>query len=105
MNIENPENVIYLSAASSWEIAIKYTLGKLPLPEPPESFVPKRLARDGISSLPVEHVHALHVASLPLHHQDPFDHLLIAQAQIERIHLMTVDPKIKDYDLAILWAQ
>jgi len=63
--IVNRNNTIFLSAASSWEIAIKYSIGKLKLPEHPENFVPERLARDRISSMPIEHLHTLHVATLP----------------------------------------
>ena len=95
-------NEIYLSAASSWEIAIKYAIGELGLPEPPQDFVPKRLARDAISPLPVQHLHALHVAALPHHHKDPFDRLIISQAIIERIAIMTVDPQFKAYDVKLL---
>ena len=100
--IKNPEHEIYLSAASSWEIAIKYAIGKLPLPEAPAEFVPKRLDRDDIKPLPVHHIHALRVASLPHHHRDPFDRLLIAQAQIESAALLTADPVFNDYDLEII---
>jgi PIN domain nuclease of toxin-antitoxin system len=102
--IANADNAILLSAVSSWEIAIKHSIGKLALPEPPEQFVPKRLARDGISSLPIEHSHALRVAALPYHHHDPFDRLLIAQAQVERIALMTVDPQFRPYEVKLIWA-
>jgi PIN domain nuclease of toxin-antitoxin system len=103
--IADGRNTILLSAASSWEIAIKYALGKLPLPEPPEDFVPKRLSRDAILGLPVEHLHALRVAALPDHHRDPFDRLLIAQAQVEGIPIMTVDPQFRLYDqIEIIWA-
>lgn len=101
--IGNPNNTIFLSAASSIEIAIKYSIGKLPLPEPPERFVPKRLARDLISSLPIEHIHALHMASLPYHHRDPFDRLIISQAQVEKIPVMTVDRQFEPYDVEIIW--
>ena len=101
--IEDQDNTIYLSAASSLEIAIKYSIGKLKLPEHPERFVPKRLARDAISSLAIEHVHALHVANLPYHHRDPFDRLIISQAQIERIPIMTVDSQFNQYDVEIVW--
>jgi len=101
--IESPDNTIYLSAASSMEIAIKYSIGKLPLPEPPEQFVPKRLARDAIASLPVEHIHALHMASIPYYHRDPFDRLIISQAQIEKIPIMTVDRQFEPYEVEIIW--
>lgn len=95
-------NTLLLSAASSWEIAIKHSLGKLPLPEPPEQFVPSRMARDGITPLAVQHVHALRVAALPLHHRDPFDRILIAQAQLEGIPVMTADPVFGRYEVEII---
>lgn len=101
--IADGNNTIFLSAASSWEIAIKYALGKLPLPEPPEEFVPNRLSREAMTALPIEHLHALRVASLPPHHQDPFDRLLVAQAQVEGIPLLTVDRQLKPYDITIIW--
>lgn len=100
----DPNNTLWLSAVSSCEIAIKYALGKLPLPEPPEKFVPPRLMRDGILALPVNHTHALRVAALPLHHRDPFDRLLVAQAQVEGLCLLTTDRQFEPYDLDILWA-
>ena len=103
--IADRENQIFLSAASSWEIAIKYALGKLPLPEPPGSFVPKRLARDQMVALAVQHVHALKVAELPHHHRDPFDRLLIAQAQVERMPILTADTQFQDYGVDIIEAE
>ncbi len=103
--IGDGRNEIFLSAASSWEIAIKYALGKLPLPESPETFIPPRLMRDAIKPLPIQHTHALHVASLPLHHRDPFDRLLISQAQMERLPIMTVDKQFKAYEVDLIWAK
>ena len=101
--VEDPANDVFLSAASSWEIAIKHALGKLPLPEPPARFVPERLRRDGILPLPIQHAHSLHVASLPQHHRDPFDRLLIAQAQLERMHLVTADSQLQAYEVDMLF--
>jgi PIN domain nuclease of toxin-antitoxin system len=95
---------LYLSAASSWEIAIKTALGKLHLPEPPSRYVPSRLAEQGMRSLPIEHVHALRTADLPALHGDPFDRLLVAQAQVERMTLLTADPNIVAYDVETVWA-
>ncbi len=95
---------LYLSAASSWEIAIKTALGKLHLPEPPARYVPSRLAEQGIAPLPIEHVHALRTADLPRLHADPFDRLLVAQAQLERMTLLTADPQMLAYDVEVLWA-
>ncbi len=95
---------LYLSAASSWEIAIKSALGKLELPEPPARYVPSRLSEQGMRSLPIEHIHALRTADLPALHTDPFDRLLVAQAQVERMTLLTADPQIIAYDVETLWA-
>jgi PIN domain nuclease of toxin-antitoxin system len=95
---------IYFSAASSWEIAIKVGLGKLRLPEPPSRYVPSRLSDEGMSALPVEHVHALGVADLPPHHDDPFDRLLVSQARHERAALMTADPQVLAYEVETVWA-
>jgi len=100
---EERRSPLLLSAASSWEIAIKVGLGKLELPLPPERFVPEQLAEDGIDSLAIEHAHALRVARLPPHHSDPFDRLLVAQAQIERCAFLTADPQILDYDVEVVW--
>ena len=101
--LENTKNDLFLSAASSWEIAIKYRIGRLPLPEPPHKFIPSRLIRDGIKSLPVEHHHACHVANLPDLHRDPFDRLLIAQAQTERLVFITADKKLKEYNVEMIF--
>ena len=103
-SIADRNNVIYLSVASSWEIAIKYRIGRLPLPEPPWQFVPKRLARDAITVLRIETMHALHVAGLPLHHKDPFDRLIISQSIHEDIPIMTADKQFEPYDVEIIWA-
>ena len=97
-------NTVYLSAASSWEIAIKAALGKLQLPERVAKFVPDRMSLQNILGLPVEHAHALRVASLPTHHRDPFDRLLIAQAQLESLGILTADRVFRAYDVEILWA-
>ena len=100
--LEDAESELYLSSASSWEIAIKYRLGRLPLPEPPHIFIPPRLIRDGIEPLSVEHHHACQVANLPDHHRDPFDRLLIAQAQAEHLVLVTADRVLRDYDVEMV---
>lgn len=102
--MQDPATELVLSAASSWEISIKFRLGKLPLPEPPERFIPQRLVRDGIQALPVEHHHALAVASLPQHHRDPFDRLLVAVAQTEQLTLITADRQLLSYDIAVVMA-
>ena len=95
---------LLLSAASSWEIAIQWAIGRLPLPEPPATYVPSRMQRSGVGSLAVEHAHTLHVATLPEHHRDPFDRLLIAQSQIESIPIVTADPAFDAYEVSVVRA-
>jgi PIN domain nuclease of toxin-antitoxin system len=102
--LQDPENQLFLSAASSWEIAIKYALGKLPLPLPPMEYVLSRMETSGTLPLPVQHSHALHAGGLPRHHADPFDRLLIAQAQLENLKILTVDGQFEDYEVDLLWA-
>jgi PIN domain nuclease of toxin-antitoxin system len=99
--MEHQENELLLSAASSWEIAIKYSLGKLDLPSDPSRYVPEQILETGVTPLPVEHSHALRVASLPRHHQDPFDRLIIAQAELEQATLITADQKFSQYGIPI----
>ena len=100
--VEDTANDLLLSAASAWEIAIKYRIGKLPLPEPPLTYVPERMRRSGTTPLPIEPVHALRTSELPDHHSDPFDRLLIAQAQVLRIPIVTADKQITAYDVVIV---
>ena len=95
--LSEPENQLLLSAASSWEIAIKYALGRLPLPQSPQEYVPRRMRSSGVGALPIQHLHALQVASLPSHHKDPFDRLLLAQALTEGITLLTGDAQLARY--------
>lgn len=97
-----PDNELFLSAASSWEIAIKHALGKLPLPEPPSIYVPSRMQSSGVIGLAIEHAHALHVQSLPPHHRDPFDRLLVAQAQVETLPILTADRALARYSVTIV---
>lgn len=102
--ISSPRNQVFLSPASSWEIAIKYGTGKLALPEPPDVYIPRRMAANGINTLPIQHDHAFRAAALPGHHKDPFDRMLVAQAQLEKMKLMTVDDQLDQYEVEILWA-
>jgi PIN domain nuclease of toxin-antitoxin system len=100
--LADASNEILLSAASSWEIAIKHALGKLALPVAPATYVPDRLRRSGTTPLAVEHAHALRVAELPGHHRDPFDRLLVAQAQLLDARLVTADPLFRPYDVDLV---
>jgi PIN domain nuclease of toxin-antitoxin system len=101
--LKRGSNELILSAASCWEIAIKHSLGKLKLPESPDRLIPRTAAEGGVELLPVSPAHALRVASLPLHHRDPFDRLLIAQAQAENLAIVTRDPMFKLYDVGVRW--
>jgi PIN domain nuclease of toxin-antitoxin system len=100
--VSDPENDLHLSAASAWEIAIKHAIGRLRLPVDPAEYVRSRLAESRTIPLPISHEHALHVAGLPLHHRDPFDRLLVAQAQLERLSIMTADPHFAAYDVEVI---
>lgn len=97
-------NEVYVSAATAWEIVIKHALGKLSLPTPPTEYVPPRMAALGHLALPIEQRHALQVAGLPPHHKDPFDRILVAQAQVEDMHLVTADRLVAAYDVRVIWA-
>jgi len=102
--LSSSRNVIYLSAASAWELAFKAALGKIELPEPVETYVPTRMARQGITALPITHTHALTVSTLPPHHRDPFDRLLIAQAIVERLPILTADAAFDRYGVEVIRA-
>lgn len=102
--VEDVRNGMLFSAASAWEIAIKYRLGKLRLPEPPASYVPDRMRRSGTTPLPVDHAHTLRTADLPAHHRDPFDRVLVAQAQLLSLTIITADEQLSAYDVAVLAA-
>jgi len=95
--VEDRTTTLFLSAASAWEIAIKYGIERLPLPEPPERYVPTRMRAIGAEALPIEHAHALAVAALPALHRDPFDRLLIAQAGAAGATILTADPAVAQY--------
>ena len=95
--LRSPANTFYLSAATIWEIVIKHAAGKLRLPGEPVAYLRGRLAETPAGILPISHEHALQLALLPLHHRDPFDRILIAQAQVEGLHLMTADRQFKTY--------
>ncbi len=101
--LSNGKEDIYLSAASSWEVAIKAKLGKFQLPEAPGSYVRTRMAAQGIYPLAVTQNHTLAVYDLPLHHQDPFDRLLIAQAILEDMTILTSDRIFGKYPVETLW--
>ena len=95
---------LYLSVASIFEIAVKYRLGKLALPQSPAIHVAQRLHEENVQALPIAVEHALSAADLPPHHHDPFDRLIIAQALGETLTLVTGDEKMRAYKVPLLWA-
>jgi PIN domain nuclease of toxin-antitoxin system len=95
---------VFLSAVTSWEVAIKAASGKLQLPEPPDLYVPRRMAAQGLRPLALSHEHALAAFALPAHHRDPFDRLLIAQAKVEEMTLISADRMFDRYPVQLLWA-
>jgi PIN domain nuclease of toxin-antitoxin system len=101
--IGRAEEELYFSAASSWEIAIKTKLGKFQLPGPPNHYVPKRLAEQGIRPLSITQTHSLKVYDLPLHHSDPFDRMIIAQAMVEEMTILTSDRIFEKYPIHVVW--
>lgn len=102
--IADEANEIWFSVASIWEIGIKVSIGKLPLPEPIAPYVSTRMAHLGARSLDITATHALQIAALPLYHRDPFDRMLIAQAQVEKMTLVSADSMFNQYDVLLLWA-
>jgi PIN domain nuclease of toxin-antitoxin system len=101
--VQDPDNDVFLSAASAWEIAIKYAAGKLGLPEDPARFVPAMRAERGFTALAVDEESALHIAKLPPLHGDPFDRLLVAQAIVHGLTILTPDPIVARYPARTLW--
>jgi len=101
--MRNPDNELFLSVASAWEIAIKVNLGRLHLPDRPDRFIPDQLTRNGIESFPIEMSHALHVSRLPAIHRDPFDRLIISQSVLEKMPIITRDADIAKYKVKTVW--
>src|SRR4051794_35524804 len=101
--VRSPDNDVFLSAASAWEIAIKYAAGKLKLPQVPALFVPAMRAERGVMALPVDEESTLHIARLPLLHGDPFDRILVSQAIVHGLIILTPDPVIARYPARTLW--
>jgi PIN domain nuclease of toxin-antitoxin system len=98
--IADPGTRVHVSVATAWELAIKYALGKLHLPAPPSIYVRERLRTQKFHVVDVRLSHALAVEALPRHHDDPFDRILIAQAMVDTLTLMTADARMKLYPVA-----
>jgi PIN domain nuclease of toxin-antitoxin system len=101
--IEEPTNAVFFSMASVWEMAIKVSLGKLHLSQPFDLFIPNQLLLNDITILDITVNHSLRVATLPFHHRDPFDRLLIAQSQVERMPCVSIDSVFDAYSVDRLW--
>jgi PIN domain nuclease of toxin-antitoxin system len=101
--IADGSNQLVFSVVSGWEIAIKFAAGRLDLPDEPRSYLASHIPMFALDLLPIALDHALQVGGLPHHHRDPFDRLLIAQAQVEQIPILTSDPNIARYDVEIIW--
>lgn len=101
--IADGANTCFLSLASCWEMAIKSRLGQLKLSQPIERFIPEHLLANGFDLLPIEFRHVARVEALPLQHRDPFDRLLIAQAQIEKLAIISRDTVFSAYGMRCIW--
>ena len=100
--LKDSTNEIFLSSASSWEISIKYSIGKLKLPDAPEIYVPDRIKRANLRRLEITHEHTLAIANLPQIHKDPFDRLLITQANVENFTLLSADSVFDKYSVKVI---
>jgi len=100
--IREPNNEVFLSVASLWEATVKYNLGKLPLPQSPEIYIPTERRRHQIKSLSLHENAVKELANLPALHRDPFDRILICQALTNNLTLATVDPQIQNYNVSYL---
>lgn len=101
--LEEPQNDIYLSIASVWEIAIKVSLGKLTLPIPFAAFIDEQLQVNAVTLLSIKITHAGMVSTLPMHHRAPFDRLIIAQALHENYPLVSKDEQLDEYGVTRYW--
>ena len=97
------DNELLFSAVVGFEIAVKYSLGKLELAEPPRTFIDNRIRNNTLTPFPITLAHAVRVAELPFHHRDPFDRLLVAQALAEDLPLLSADDTLSAYGIRRLW--
>jgi PIN domain nuclease of toxin-antitoxin system len=101
--IEDASNRSFISIASLWEMAIKLSIGKLSLAQPLDVLIPKQMWLNGFDLLEIEINHLETVADLPFHHRDPFDRLLIAQAMVEHMPIVSADVEFDAYPVERLW--
>jgi PIN domain nuclease of toxin-antitoxin system len=100
--IREPNHEVYLSVVSLWESILKYRLGKLPLPEPPERYLPAQRERHRIANLPLDEASVQRLATLPSVHRDPFDRMLICQAIAHELTIITIDDVFRSYAVPVL---
>lgn len=103
MALRDADSELFLSPASTWELMVKSTAGRVTVSESVEALVEEAIAASGVQPLPVEHRHALQLRQLPAHHRDPFDRMLVAQAQSSGLILVTADQQLAAYDIDTLW--
>jgi PIN domain nuclease of toxin-antitoxin system len=99
----DPENEVYLSAASAWEIIVKNHIGKLPLPGPPHDFIHKWRLRHHIKSIAIDELSVIQLVHLPEYHKDPFDRILICQSIAHSLIILTPDPLVTKYPVRVEW--
>jgi PIN domain nuclease of toxin-antitoxin system len=102
MAVQDPQSQVFLSVVSLWEIIIKHALGKLPLPQPPENYIPAQRIAHGIRSLGLNESSVTRLAGLPPHHRDPFDRMLVCQALDLGLHLASSDPVMRQYGVTLI---
>ena len=100
--VRDPDNEIYLSVVSVWECIVKYQLGKLPLPEPPEIYLPKQRDLHQIASLDLDESSVVQLSKLPPLHRDPFDRILICQALQNGLTIVTIDAAVRAYPVSVM---
>lgn len=101
--VRDPSNELYLSAVSAWEIAVKHGRGRLSLPAPPERYVPAQRDYHGIAPLSLDEESVLYAHRLPALHRDPFDRVLVCQAIVHALTILTPDPLVTQYPIRCLW--
>lgn len=101
--IASPDSAVFISSASAWEIATKYRLGKLPEAKEAVENLPDLLRKNKMEELPISMAHAIVAGSLSIVHRDPFDRMLIAQAQLESMPIVTIDAQFKGQNIQIIW--
>ena len=101
--IKNSNNEVYFSAVSAWELSIKIRLGRLTIEEDLEPFIIKQLAENNFSTLSITIFHSIYTSKLPDIHKDPFDRMIVAQAQVEDLSIISKDKNIKKYKVPVIW--